>query len=245
MGLRSISVILVRPRFHENVGSVARVMKNMGLERLAIVSGCSPLHMTAYKLASGAEEVLERAEEYFTLEEAVSEMGCVVGMTSREGRNRMPLLSPRELAQKLLPLSESNRIGLVFGPEREGLTNEELSLCHLFSKVPSSETFPSLNLSHAVMVFCYELFLLSKVPQPHVPLLAPSEHLERMFEHAQETLTRIGFLDPKHPKKTMGSLRRILGRCQLDAREVRIFQGIWSQMDWNLKKETDRREPSS
>ena len=90
VNLDSISVILVRPRFHENIGSVARAMKNMGLHRLILVNGCSPLHVNAYKLASGADDILERAEEFFTLNEAISEMGCVVGITSRGGKERDP-----------------------------------------------------------------------------------------------------------------------------------------------------------
>jgi tRNA/rRNA methyltransferase len=237
MNLDSISIILVRPKFHENVGSVARAMMNMGIQRLAIVNGCSPLHMNAYKLASGAEAILERAEEYFTLEEALSEIGCVVGTTSREGKERDPLLAPRDLATKLFPISESNSIGLVFGSEREGLTNEELSLCHLFVKIPSSEVFPSLNLSQAVMILCYEMFLISGEVQDRLPLLASSEQLERMFEHMENTLIRVGFLDSKHPRRIMGVLRRMFGRSQLDEREVRILQGIWSQMDWQLNQE--------
>ena len=135
--LESISIILVRPQFHENIGSVARAMKNMGLSRLIVVNGCSPLHANAYKLASGAEDILERAEEFPTLREAISEMGCVVGMTSRERRERGALLTPEELAKKLIPLSIKNSIGLAFGSEREGLTNEELSLCHLYVRIPS------------------------------------------------------------------------------------------------------------
>ncbi len=94
MNLDSVSILLVRPRFHENIGSVARAMKNMGLSRLIVVNGCSPLHPNAYKLASGTEDILERAEEFFTLKEAVSEMGCVVGMTSR-GERKEPLSWPR------------------------------------------------------------------------------------------------------------------------------------------------------
>ena len=96
MNLDSISIVLVRPKFHENVGSVARAMKNMGFHRFMIVNGCSPLHTNAYKLASGAEEILERAEEYFTLREAIAEMGCVVGMTSREGKGEEPIPHPQE-----------------------------------------------------------------------------------------------------------------------------------------------------
>jgi tRNA/rRNA methyltransferase len=231
MNLDTISIILVRPKFHENIGSVARAMKNMGLSRLMVVSGCSPLHPHAYQLASGAEDILERAEEFFTLREAVSEMGCVVGTTSRRGKERSTLLTPESLAKKLIPLSLKNSIGLAFGSEKEGLTNEELSLCHLYVRIPSMESFPSLNLAQAVMVVCYELFQASiEIPKQTIQL-AQAEQLERMFEHMEKTLIRIGFLDPNHPKRIMRVLRKLLGRSQMDEREVRILQGIWSQMD--------------
>lgn len=236
MNLSAISIIAVRPKFPDNIGSIARAMKNMGLHRLVIVNGCSPLHINAYKLASGAEELLERAEECFTLEEAISEMGCVVGMTSRQGRERSPLLTPRALTRKLAPVSENNSIGLVFGSEREGLTNEELSLCHHFVKIPSSEVFPSLNLAQAVMILCYELFQASETVENPLPVLAPSRHIERMFEHMEKTLIEIGFLDSGHPEGIMRTVRRLFGKSQLNDREVRILQGIWSQMDWHLKK---------
>jgi len=237
VNLHSISIILVRPKFHENIGSVARAMKNMGLNRLILVDGCSPLHMNAYKLASGAEDILERAEEFPTLREAISEMGCVVGTTSRSGKERRALLTPKALSKRLIPLSVKNSIGLVFGSEREGLTNEELSLCHLYVRIPSSESFPSLNLAQAVMVLCYELFQSSVTIQKHSIPLAKVEHLERMFEHMERTLLDIGFLDAKNPKRIMRVLRRILGRSGMEEREVQILQGIWSKMDWHLKKE--------
>src|SRR5512135_2375844 len=107
MNLNALSVILVRPKFHENLGSAARTMKNMGLARLVIVDGCSPLHRNAYKLASGAEEILERAEEFPNLEEAIGNLGCAVGMTSRSRRGRGPLLEPATLMKRLIPLSHA------------------------------------------------------------------------------------------------------------------------------------------
>jgi len=235
MRLEAISIILVRPRFPENIGSVARAMKNMGLHRLILVGGCSPLDVNAYKLASGADDILERAEEYLTLREAISEMGCVVGVTSRGGMERNPLLSPEDLMKQLLPLSERNLIALVFGSEREGLTNEELSLCHLYARIPSSESFPSLNLAQAVMVFCYELFKSSAMAPRKAIRLAKADQLERMFEHMEKTLLDIGFLDPHNPKRIMRVLRKIFGRSQMDEREARILQGIWSQVDRQMK----------
>jgi tRNA/rRNA methyltransferase len=237
MNLNSILILLVRPRYHENIGSVARVMKNMGLNRLIVVDGSSPLHRDAYKLASGAEDILERAEEFPNLKEAISEMGCVVGMTSRAGKERGPLLTPKKVVEELISISEKNSIGLVFGSEKEGLTNEELSLCHLYVRIPSADSFPSLNLAQAVMVLCYELFQSSTTIQQETGPLASSDHLERMFEHMERTLVAIGFLDAKQPERIMRVLRKIFGRSQMDEREVQIFQGIWSKVDWHLKRE--------
>jgi tRNA/rRNA methyltransferase len=237
INLDSISIVLVRPRFHENVGSVARAMKNMGFHRLMIVQGCSPLHMNAYRLASGAEEILERAEEFFALREAIAQMGCVVGMTSRDRKERTSILTPKALAKRLVSISEKNPVGLVFGPEREGLTNEELSLCHFRVTIPSSESFPSLNLAQAVMVLCYELFEAQRGTEADSFPVAPVEQLERMFGHMEETLIRIGFLDPHDPKRIMRAIRKMFGRSQLDQREVRILHGIWSQMNWYAKKQ--------
>ena len=235
INLDSISIVLVRPKFHENVGSVARAMKNMGFHRLMIVQGCSPLHMNAYRLASGAEEILERAEEFFALREAIAQMGCVVGMTSRDRKERTSLLTPKALAKRLVSISEKNPVGLVFGPEREGLTNEELSLCHFRVTIPSSESFPSLNLAQAVMVLCYELFQAQGGVEGDSFPVAPVEQLERMFDHMEETLIGTGFLDSHDPKRIMRVIRKIFGRSQLDEREVKILHGIWSQMDWYLK----------
>jgi tRNA/rRNA methyltransferase len=235
VNLHSIRIILVRPKFPENIGSVARAMKNMGLSRLFVVNGCSAIHPNAYKLASGAEDILERAEEFFTLQEAISEMGCVVGTTSRGGKERHPDLTPQTLAKKLIPLSRKNLIGLVFGSEKEGLTNEELSLCHLYARIPSMESFPSLNVAQAVMVVSYELFRASiEIPKKEIRL-AQAEQLERMIEHMEGTLIRIGFLDADHPKGIMRALRRLFGRSQMDEREVQILHGIWSQMDHHLR----------
>jgi tRNA/rRNA methyltransferase len=236
INLDAVAIVLVRSKFPENIGSVARAMKNMGFHRLILVDGCSPLHANAYKVASGAEDILERAEEAASLTEAVSETRCVVGTTSREGEERAPLLSPRDLVRELIPLSVKNSIALVFGPEREGLTNEELSHCHLTVRIPSSTAFPSLNLSHAVMILCYELFQSSLPIQERSTELAKTEDLEKMFDHMEKTLVDIEFLDAEHPTPIMRVLRRLFGRSRLDPREVRILHGIWSKVDWQMRR---------
>jgi len=211
----------------------------MGLNRLRVVNGCSTLHPNAYKLASGAEDILERAEEFSALKEATSEMGCVVGTTSRGGKQRYSDLTPEALTKKLIPLSQKNLIGIVFGSEKEGLTNEELSLCHLYARIPSAEFFPSLNIAQAVMVISYELFKGSTEAPKKETRLAQAAHMEGMLEHMEETLLRIGFLDSNNPKRIMRVLRRLFGRSQMDEREVQILHGIWNQMDHHLEKSTN------
>jgi len=235
MNLKALSVILVRPKFHENLGSVARAMKNMGLGRLLIVDGCSPLHRNAYKLSSGAEEILERAEEFPTLEEAIGDLGCVVGMTSRGGGGREPLLEPASLMKRLVPLSHVTSIGLAFGSEKDGLTNEELFLCHFDVRIPSSEDFPSLNLAQAVMVIAYEAFKASGPVAAHATSVASADHLEKMFRHMEETLLKIEFLNRDNPKPILKVLRRLFARSRMDEREVQILRGIWSKIDWVLR----------
>ena len=236
MSLDAISIVLVRPKFPENIGSVARVMKNMGIGRLILVDGCSPFHPNAYKLASGAEDMFERAEEVSSLREAISDIGWVVGTTSRRGKERKPLLTPRDLVKKLVPLSMKNSVALVFGPEREGLTNEELFLCHFYVSIPSSTAFPSLNLSQAVLILCYEIFQSSPTIGGGPLQLAKAEELGKMFDHMERTLIDIGFLDDKDPTRIMRVLRRLFGRSQLDAREVQILHGIWSKVDWQMRR---------
>jgi tRNA/rRNA methyltransferase len=235
VNLDAISVVLVRPKFPENIGSVARAMKNMGLSRLIIVEGVSPLQVQAYQLASGAEQILERADEFYSLREAIDGMGCVVGMTSRQGRGRNPLLAPEALTRTLLPLSLQNSIGLVFGSEKDGLTTHELSLCHLYARIPAVDSFPSLNLAQAVMVIGYELFKATGPLPAHPSQVAPAQDLENMFEHMEKTLSGIGFFNTKHPKRVMGALRRIFGRSEMNEREVRLLRGIWSRVDWVIR----------
>ena len=117
------------------------------------------------------------------------------------------------------------------------MTNEELALCHFYVRIPSAESFPSLNLAQAVLVVCYELFQVSREITKAPVRLASAEQLERMFEHMEKTLIQIGFLGSNHPQRIMRALRRLFGRTQMDEREVQILQGIWSQMDHSLRTE--------
>lgn len=211
---------------------VCRAMKNMGLSSLRLVKGCDHLHPEAVKFALSARDLLDQAQIYQTLEEALADRAISVATTRRTGKYRQELMTPPQVAQMLLQ-SPENTAAIVFGREDHGLSTEELSRCSLQATIPSSNEFGSLNLAQSVLVFCYELFCRSnsETAQPQ-RTLASSSDLEPLFNHMQTTLSEIGFLNPQNPGHIMKSLRRILFRSGMDSREVSLMRGLLSQIDW-------------
>ena len=136
------------------------------------------------------------------------------------------------MAETMLPFLATNRVAIVFGNEVNGLENSDLALCHEIVAIPSSDAFPSLNLSHAVMIIAYELFLASGVYVGQAAgQLAPLEETEGFFLQLQETLQTIGFLERDHPERMMFSLRQLFGRARMNSRDVSILRGILSSIE--------------
>lgn len=230
--LKNVSIVLVDARTPANIGAVARCMMNMGLSRLVLVRPPKDPQGEARKLAAGASQVLDAAEIHSSLGEAVADDGLVVGTSRHSGRLRKNIRTPREMAGQIIPLLDQNRVSVVFGNEVNGLDRDDLSLCHEFISIPSSDAFASLNLSHAVMVVAYELFIASRVPECRGRVeLAKKEDLENFYSHLQATLEKIGFLDPGRPDRMMFSLRQIFARARLNQRDVSIARGILSSID--------------
>lgn len=230
--LSSIGIVLVETRTAGNIGAVARCMMNMGMSRLILVRPLQDRSADAVKFAAGAETLIENAAVFASLKEAVSGYGLVLGTSRHTGRRRKNILTPREAAERTVPLLANNKVALVFGGEVNGLTNGDLSLCHELISIPSSDEFPSLNLSHAVMIVIYELFLVARANAAAPErTLARSTDLENFYIHLQSALEKIGFIDPARPEHMMLSLRQIFGRSRLDERELAILRGILSRID--------------
>lgn len=233
--LNNISIVLVDPKTPANIGAVARSMMNMGLTRLVLVNSPEDPEHQAGKLAAGADRILSTALKYSSLGEAVADQGLVIGASRHSGRLRKNVHSPREIAEQVVPLLNRNRVSLVFGNEVNGLDLKDLALCNEFISIPSSEAFPSLNLSHAVMVVAYEFFIASKKPLPSSDLkLARKEEFERFFIQLEAVLEEIEFLDRNQPDRMMFTLRQIFGRAKLDSRDVSILRGILTQINRTL-----------
>src|SRR3989304_3828907 len=232
--LENISIILVRTKTPGNIGSIARCMMNMGLSRLLLVRPTEYKNGDALRMAAGAHEILEGAEVFQTLEEAIVGHGLILGTTRQIGGNcRKNLSSAREAAERVTPLLSENRIGIVFGREVNGLDNEDIALCHELISIPSDDAFPSLNLSHAVMVVAYELFMAAgaRLPSMNKERLADAADLENFYEHLEKTIVDIRYFNKQNPKHIMFAFRQMFGRARLDEREVRILRGLLSHID--------------
>lgn len=243
--LDRISIVLVEPQSPGNVGMVCRAMKNMGLKELRLVKGCRTDQSDARRFAVSARDVLDGAVRFDSLEAALADTVISVATTRRFGKYRQEIMDPPETVARLGSRIGDGRAALVFGREDSGLTTDELSLCRWQATIPTSEEYGSMNLAQAVLIFCYELSRgLSEAVSLPTRELAGASEMESLYRHMEETLLRIGFLDPLNPAHLMRTLRRIFSRAELDTREVAVLRGMMSQVDWaaDAAKGTDQPE---
>lgn len=233
----NITIVLNKPKYPGNVGSVARCASNMGIKNISVVGNRDLAVEEMKQMATHfAAESVDRIQHFDCLDEAVAKFPYVVGTTSRRGSGRGPVVSPREMAERLIDISQNNNIALLFGPEDMGLSNDDVRLCQLLVTIPTSKNMKSINLSHAVMILCYEIFTARMDPlEMFTPRMADSAELEGMYGQMKELLLKIGFLNPENPDYWMMHLRRFLSRTSLLSKEVKIMRGICRQLDWYME----------
>jgi len=243
VNLTNIAIVLHRPHFPENIGAAARVAKNMGITRLIVVEPWDCDLTKILKMAThNVEDIVAEMEVFDDLKNALESFHYVVGTTARTGSQRLAVQHPRRLAQKLVNISQNNRVAIVFGPEDRGLKNKELQYCDELVTIPTGG-FSSINLAQAVMILAYEIFLASSdEPKTFVPRLANRDELEGMYDHLKATLTKINFVNPENPEYWMMSVRRFLGRIGLRAREVKLIRGICRQLDWYFQEQVRSKD---
>jgi TrmH family RNA methyltransferase len=234
--LSNIRIVLVEPSHPGNIGAAARAMKNMCLEHLYLVSPEKYPHADASARATGADDVLDAAVVTDSLQAAVADCTMVLGASARLRTLNWPQYDPRQAAEEASKASQTSRVAFVFGRERTGLTNEELDLCHYLVHIPCNEQFSSLNLAAAVQVLSYEIFVADQL-KPREKIIEdieiPANQLEmqRFYQHLENTLIKIDFLDPDQPKKLMRRLRRLYNRAQPEQTEINILRGILTAVD--------------
>ena len=237
INLKHISIVLHQPRSPENIGAAARAMRNTGIDQLVVVDPHNCDLTRVCKMAThAAMGVVENIKVFDTLEQALGEYEFVAGTTARLGGQRKVITVPPTLAEKLVSISEQNRIAILFGPEDRGLSNEDIRLCHTLVNIPTAE-FSSLNLAQAVMIVCYELFrYTTKKPQDLAPRLANRHELDAMYAQLKEILVQISFINPDNPDYFLNNFRHFFSRLPLRAKEVQIIRGICRQIKWYGEK---------
>jgi tRNA (cytidine32/uridine32-2'-O)-methyltransferase len=232
MTTSNIRVVLINTTHPGNIGATARAMKNMCLSDLALVNPAQFPSAEATARASGADDLLESAMVVDTLDEAIAGCRWVVGTTARPRTIGWPTLTPRECAGQLIEKAGTGMVAIVFGRERMGLTNEEVDKCQALVTIPGNPEYLSLNVASAVQILAYEVHLAGLVADTApadirgLGSASSSEEMERYYEHLEQVLIEIGFLDPENPRKLMRRLRRLFGRAEPDSVELNILRGI-------------------
>ncbi len=240
--LDHIYIVLVATTHPGNIGAAARAMKNMGLSQLRLVQ---PKHFPcaeATERASGADDVLAKAQVFNSLADSIQDCHLVMGTSARQRRIAWPLLTPRTCAEKVLNTQET--VALVFGREHAGLTNEELDHCHYMIQIPTNPAFSSLNVASAVQVFAYEIYAQSlslqtfppenNIPDEHNPV--SQVQMAQFYEHLEQTLIEIEFFDPEKPRLLKRRLQRLFNRAQPEQTEINILRGILTAMQQKCRK---------
>lgn len=242
--LDNVQIVLVGTTHAGNIGAVARVMKNMGLKNLTLVSStdCSP-ETDAFARASGAYEIVEKARHHTDLASALDETIMTVGTSGRLGSKRVTALTPDRLIPQFMEKAMIGPVAFVFGRESRGLTNEEMKLCTHHMIIPTDGMFASMNVAHAVAVTVSEVFRLACRPvsfQAKAQRLASVGAKEEMYAHVESVLLRARFLDSSNPLRMMRDVRRIFNSAEMDDRDVKIVRGIFRKVD-NMMKIADAK----
>jgi TrmH family RNA methyltransferase len=230
-----LRVVLVAPRNPLNIGAVARAMSNFGFPHLRVVNPYEVAFREA-RSAVGAGAVMAAAAEYSSLAEAVADCTLVVGTTAvghRELHHRLWRLpyGARLIRRRLV----SSPVALLFGSEKFGLCNDDLSHCHWLVRIPTRAEHETMNLGQAVAVCLYELARQpDEAVRPERKLRAEAGELERLTVLLVELLTASGYLNPRTAGSTIEKIRRLVRRLDLSPRDAQIWLGILRQLRWKL-----------
>jgi tRNA/rRNA methyltransferase len=241
--LDHLRVVLVGTRNPLNIGAAARAMSNFGALNLRVVNPWEAAFREA-RSAVGAADLLANAAEYATVAEAVADCTLVVGTTAVGHRElRQPLRRLEEGARLIRKELGAGRVALLFGSEKVGLSNRDLSHCHWLMRIPTREEHASMNLGQAVSVCLYELARQGKAPRAKKEKArATAGDLERVTETLLEALRASGYVKPRAAGVTEEKVRRMVHRLQLDARDAEVWLGMLRQIAWKLgDEEQDRR----
>ena len=240
MSLGKVYFILVRPQMGENIGSVARAIKNFNIKYLRIVNPrCNWPSQKALATSVGAKDILKSAKIYNSIEKAIGDLDIIFASTSRIRKVNKKIISILDFKKKV---EKKRKIGILFGPEASGLSNDEISYANYLVKIPTNKRFSSLNLSHSAIIFCFELFQYFSnkkaiYKSSYKSSVAKKSEVNKFLSFIINKLDKKGFLQPDHKRKSMiRNINNIFHRLNLSEQEIRILLGIFSTLNVINKK---------
>ena len=240
MSLSNIYFILVRPQIGENIGSVARAIKNFNIKHLRIVNPkCSWPNQKALATSVGAKDVLKSARIYNSVEKSIGDLDIIFASSSRIRKVNKKVISILNLKTKI---QKGRKVGVIFGPEASGLSNDEINCADYLVKIPTNKKFSSLNLSHSAIIFCFEIFKhFSKkkveYKTSYKSSIAKKSEVNKFLNFIIKGLDKKGFLQPNHKRQSMiRNINNIFHRLNLSEQEIRILLGIFSTLNEFNKK---------
>ena len=237
--INNIHIVLVGTTHPGNIGAAARAMKNMSQKSLRLVNPKIYPSAEATARATGADDVLINAVVFDDLKEAISDFDFVIGTSARTRSIPWPMMTPRECAEHIEKKSYKS-VAIIFGRESSGLSNEELELCNRVLQIPTNPEYSSLNIAAAVQIVCYELFLLSNINDNNDQTvdeykIVNHEKMEQLYQHMEECMLDVDFLDKTNPGKLMHRIRRLFNRSQVEENEWKILRGFLSNIQAKIK----------
>ena len=230
-----IGFLLVKPQLPENIGFCARGLKNFGFKNLDLVNPKESWpNKKAIATSVGAKDILKNTKVYTNIKEAINKYDIVYASSARRRDINKKHLSFNQFI-KSLKKNKKKKIGIMFGPEASGLSNEDIAYSNYIFKIPVNKKFESINLSHSVILICYEIFKIVKVSyfkkDKKLEDIVSKEKLNVFTDFVENRLEKKGFFSPNEKRKTMLiNLRNIFGRIQLSNKELRILSSIFSRI---------------
>jgi tRNA/rRNA methyltransferase len=249
--LQQCCIVLVRPQFPGNIGSVARAMANFQAGELRLVAPhADAAAQEARQLATRGEPILQQARSFPDLRSAVEDCVWTAATSARLGGlfRRQNVVTARQAAGIGHANARAGRIALVFGPEDHGLTTEEVSRCHHLITIPAAPSYNVLNLAQSVVICLYELFIAGLESQESLPTgrksaAATASELDRTFDHLEEGLRAVHYVWGEKGPSVMHALRHLLSRAQPSVDEARLLHGLARQLLWYAQHHPARPGP--